>query len=346
MRPAIIKPTALFGLLALVLVVGAIILVRPYTREQPLSLEADNHGPASPADAHMQNEVETPPKEDAEPDARLANGGEIATATESSGVSQREWLLLHKNTLADQIDEYTSLLKSWPTADDETTLQLDKSIRGFIVEAFRQGLEFEILKEELGSALRWQQLSDEIRINEQNEVPILGFEPGWHEIPEDEVLKPVVLYDEVSIENGTHLYVFQNTTVFRDPTYRRLRWDVYAVVTQLDADVWELRLASDAERYVPDGMGRGLFLVDAFSDSLALPRVAMVKGPEGSGHFVRVVQALIDVEKRNWSLRFPIETSSVRYWFYDANTTILEIHTSEPDEDDSFSNRYNLRSMH
>jgi len=87
MRPEMIKSTALFGLLALVVVViGAIILVRAHTTEQPFSLEADNHGPASPANAHMQNEAETPTKEDAKPDERPAHGGETAAATESSGV--------------------------------------------------------------------------------------------------------------------------------------------------------------------------------------------------------------------------------------------------------------------
>ena len=346
MRPGMIKSTALFGLLALVVVAGAIVLVRTHTREQPFSLEADTHGPASPANAHLQDEAEAPPQEDAKPDELPANGGEITTATESSGVSQREWLLLRKNALADQIDEYTRLLKSSAQKAECATilLQLDKSIRNLIVDAFRKGLEFEVLREELGSTLRWQRLPDEIRIGGHKEVPILGFESGWREIPEDEDLKPLVLYDEVSIENSSHLYVFQNTTVLYDiGCFMQLRWDVYAVVTEPDADVWELRLTGSYEDRVPAVMGRGLFLVDAFSDSLGVPGVAMVRGPEGSGHFVRPSVAAIDVEERDWSFVFGDDPSDATYWSYDANTTMLEIGVSAPMEDPYWI-RYDVRN--
>ncbi len=348
MRPEMIKSTALFGLLALVVVViGAIILVRAHTTEQPFSLEADNHGPASPANAHMQNEAETPTKEDAKPDERPAHGGETAAATESSGVSQREWLILCKSRLQGEIEEYIRLVKSEPSASRKINLKLDKLIRNTIVEGFKQGIEFEVLKEELQSIVKWQPLPDEIRIPGTDPLTseILGFEPGWVELPNDEVLTPVVLYDEVSLEDGAHLYVFQNATVGNEGgSFRRLRWDIYALFSQSDADPWELRLSGYYEDKVPTGIGVGQFLVDAFIDSLGVPRVAMVKGPEGNGYFVRVYLASIDAEGRDWSLLFPIETSEVYFWNYDAHTTLLEI-TVFGTNDDLLSNRYNLRNI-
>lgn len=307
MRPEMIKSPALFGLLALVVVVGAIVLVRAHIGEQPSSLEADTHGPVSTADAHMRNEAEAPPQEDAKPDELPANGGEITSATASSGVSQREWLSLRKNTLAKHIDEYGR-------RGSETMVRLDKSIRDLIVEAFRKGVEFEVLKDELGSTLRWQRLPDEIRVGGTSagrEASVPGYESDLSGIPEDELLKPLVLYDELSIGDGAHLYVFQNTTLLTDMGFWRLRWDVYAVVTQPDADVWELGLTGYYERDYPYTMGRGLFLIDAFIDSLGVPAVAMVRGPEGSGHFVRAEQAIIDVEERSKSRYHLVETSGM-----------------------------------
>ena len=123
-----------------------------------------------------------------------------------------------------------------------------------------------------------------------------------------------------------------------------MRWDVYAMVTEPDADAWEMRLAGGSEGYVPIvAIGRGLFLVDALIDSLGMPSVAMVRGPEGRGRFVRPSVAAIDVEERDWSFVFGADPSDATYWSYDANTTMLEIRVSAPMEDPYWI-RYDVRN--